>query len=45
MCASVTSSYVNYMTIVMILYVVYNEAITSGKSWFLLIPNHISTKK
>ena len=42
MIAPMTSSYVNYMTIVMILFVVYNEMITSGKYWYLYIPDIIS---
>jgi hypothetical protein len=44
MCTPMTSSYINYMTIVMILFVVYNGTITSGKYWFLQISDSIPKK-
>jgi len=45
MSAPITSSYVNYMTIVMFLYVVYNGMITSGNHWFPVVLHIISVKK
>jgi len=40
-----TSSYLNFITIVMILYVSYNGINSCGKYWIHLITDSISTKE
>jgi hypothetical protein len=42
MITPMTGSFVNYMSIVMILFIVYNKMITSGKYWYLYIPDIVS---